>query len=543
ACVVPISSEVGGLKEEAVLHALEPLLGSTSPGKIGHNLKEDCVLLRRHGIKLEGLLFDTMVGSYLLNPGRGTHTVERIAAEFLGESRELQATGTDGGKSSGGLERIDGDRAGEIALARARVVRRLAPEILRRLREANLEPLFSSLELPLVGILAEMELRGILVDDGKLRSLTVDLEKALSEKAAIIHDLAKEEFNIQSPRQLASVLFDKLGLPVLKKTKSGPSTDMSVLEELAVQHRIAEEVMVYRTLAKLKGTYADTLPTLIHPDTGRIHTSYNQAVTATGRLSSSDPNLQNIPIRTETGRIIRRAFIAPARHVLLSADYSQIELRILAHFSADEHLVEAFQAGADVHLRTAAEMLNVPPHEVTQEMRRQAKTINFGIIYGMGPYGLARRLRISNKMAKAAIEQYFDRYRGVKQFIESTIEKARDAGYTETLLGRRRWIPELKSRNFTVRQQGERLAVNTPIQGTAADLIKKSMIDVHQKLRQRGLKTAMLLQVHDELVFEVPEDYVDDAVPEIRKLMCQAASLDAPLEVDIGVGRNWDEAH
>jgi DNA polymerase-1 len=318
---------------------------------------------------------------------------------------------------------------------------------------------------------------------------------------------------------------------------------MRVLEELALVHPLAEQVLAYRSLAKLKGTYADALPKLIHPETGRIHTSYNQTVTATGRLSSSDPNLQNIPIRSEEGRKIRSAFIAAPGHVLLSADYSQIELRILAHYSRDEHLMEAFHTGVDVHQHTASEMFNIPAAAVTPEMRRQAKTINFGIIYGMSAFGLAQRLRITNKLAKMAIDQYFTRYKGVKAFIQSVIETARRVGYSETLLGRRRAIPELHSRNHTVRQQGERLAINTPIQGTAADLIKKAMIDVDRAIKKSGLKTVMLLQVHDELVFEVPAEESEKARNLIRDEMETVWDLSVPLRVDMGSGRNWAEAH
>jgi len=330
---------------------------------------------------------------------------------------------------------------------------------------------------------------------------------------------------------------------VVKKTKSGPSTDMAVLEELALEHPIADHVLVFRTLAKLKGTYADALGKLINRRTGRIHTSYNQTVAATGRLSSSDPNLQNIPIRTEEGRKIRSAFIPAPGWLLLSADYSQIELRILAHCSKDEHLLEAFRDDEDIHRRTAAEMFGVSPIEVTPEMRRQAKTINFGIIYGMGPFGLARRLRISTKTARTAIDKYFQGYRGVRRFIDTTIELARRLGYSETLLGRRRFIPELQSRNKTIQQLGERLAINTPLQGTAADLIKKAMIDAEDALSGSGLRTVMLLQVHDELVFETPREELAAAQELVRRVMEDVWKLDVPLKVELGWGDNWAEAH
>jgi DNA polymerase I len=531
------------LSKTEVLQALGPLLNAARPKKIGQNLKYEWIVLKRHGIELAGIGFDTMVASYLLDPGNRTHGLDRIAAELLGETMISYSDVTGSGKEQVGFARTDVVKAAEYACEDAETTWRLVPVLRDNLRHANMETLYDSIEVPLLEVLARMEYRGILVDGGKLESLSIDFEKALDQRVGMIYELAGQEFNIQSPKQLAAVLFERLGLPVIKKTKTGPSTDVSVLEDLAGEHPVVEQVLAYRGLAKLKGTYLDALPRLIHPDTGRIHTSYNQTVTATGRLSSSDPNLQNIPIRSEEGRKIRQAFVAAPGHVLMSADYSQIELRILAHYSQDEHLMEAFQAGADIHTRTAAEMLGIPPLGVTPEMRRQAKMINFGIIYGMGAYGLARRLRISNKVAKAAIERYFEGYKGVKRFIETAIAAARDRGYSESFLGRRRAIPELHSRNRTIRQQGERLAVNTPIQSTAADLIKKAMIDIDGVLRDKGLGTAMLLQVHDELVFEVPMEELDSVRELVRDKMEQVWILSVPLKVDVGWGENWAKAH
>jgi DNA polymerase I len=541
---VPLTApREGGLSCQQVLDALKPVLGESEFGKIGHNLKSDRIALRRKGIALEGIIFDTMVASYLLGPGQHALGPARITGEDLEDTvAPLQ------GPKAKGQERHPSsplDAASTAASVCEGVERtwRLAPMLQKRLREADQEQLFASIELPLIEVLAEMEYRGIQVDGGKLESLAADFEKIMSRKAATIYDLAKEEFNVQSPKQLSIILFEKLGLPVVKKTKSGPSTDSSVLEELALAHPIVEHILSYRTLAKLKGTYADVLPRLIHPETQRIHTSFNQTVTATGRLSSSDPNLQNIPIRSEEGRKIRETFIPSPGHVLLSADYSQIELRILAHFSKDEHLIEAFDTGGDVHRQTASEMYNIPQHEVTSEMRRQAKTINFGIIYGMGAFGLARRLGISRQIARGIIERYFDRYRGVRCYIDAVIESARKVGYSETLLGRRRSLPELSSRNHTIRQQGERLAINSPIQGSAADLIKKAMIDVYHALKDQGLATAMLLQVHDELVFEVPEGELEAARTLILEKMENVWELAVPLKVDLGWGENWARAH
>jgi DNA polymerase I len=517
-------------------------LGQKQLAKIGEDLKSASMILERHGLPLAASSFDTMLASYLIQPGTQSPRLERSAAEYLGESifaetptAETPATGDDSsGKPSG---------AALAACARAEILWRLAPVLRRKLEENGLWDLFQDIEMPLIEVLAAMEVRGILVDAGKLEGLSADFQKSLDREASVIYDLAKEEFNIQSPKQLAYILFEKLGLRVVKKTKTGPSTDVSVLEELALEHPVPEHILTYRSIAKLKGTYVDSLPRLIHPQTGRIHTSYNQTVTSTGRLSSSDPNLQNIPIRTEEGRKIRQAFVAPPGHLLFSADYSQIELRILAHYSGDQRLKEAFRSGLDVHAHTAAEMFNISPMDVTPEMRRQAKMINFGIIYGMSAFGLAQRLHITPKIAKAAIDRYFQRYSGVKAHIEASIESARERGYAETLLGRRRAIPELQSRNHTVRQQGERLAVNTPIQGTAADLIKKAMIEIHGALRATGMKTAMLLQVHDELVFETPLDELDQIKEMVRNKMEGVWPIAVPLKVDLGWGANWAEAH
>ncbi len=568
---VPLApSDVEGQAPALFQHeteALKSLLSRPEIGKFGHDLKRAWVVFKKHGFQIEGIAFDTMVASYLLHPGQNTHQLERLVGEHLGEAHGIPSAGTDTGsnhqaQATGAAlpafpneESRTGPRdpnplsllhtlptAGPACDSAERIWR-LVPVLDHQLRETGQEGLFFSLELPLIGILSAMEYRGILVDTRKLESLSVDLEKAMNRKASRIYKLAREEFNIQSPKQLAGILFGKLGLPVVKKTKSGPSTDSIVLEELAALHPIAEQILSYRTLAKLKGTYADVLPRLIDPETGRIHTCFNQAVTATGRLSSSEPNLQNIPIRSEEGRKIREAFIPSPGHVLLSADYSQIELRILAHFSKDEHLLEAFHTDSDVHRQTAAEMYNIPHHDVTPEMRRQAKTINFGIIYGMGAFGLARRLGISRQMAGGIIERYFQRYQGVKRYIDKAVEEARESGYTRTLFGRRRPVPELGSRNLTVRQQGERLAINSPIQGSAADLIKKAMIDVDAALKQHQSAATMVLQVHDELVFEVPETELDAARELILEKMEQVCELLVPVKVDLGWGRDWAQAH
>jgi len=525
------------------LRGLEPVLGAKTVSKAGHNLKFQWIVLKRYGIDLQSMTFDTMIASYLLDPGSQTHATERICSEHLDEDICSYEDLTGRGKKQVSFAEIDFEKAVDYACRGVETCWRLVPVLRQKLEENNLKNLYESIELPLTEVLARMEYTGILVDREILQDLSIEFEKALDQKAALIYQIAGDEFNIQSPKQLAHILFDKMGLRVLKKTKSGPSTDTSVLEELALEHPVAEQVLVYRTLSKLKGTYADALPKLVHPDTGRIHTSFNQAVTATGRLSSSNPNLQNIPIRSEEGRRIRQAFIAAPGNILISADYSQIELRVLAHYSGDRNLTDSFRNDEDVHRRTAAEIFGVTADEVSAEMRRQAKMINFGIAYGMSPFGLAQRLRISTKIAKAAIDRYFERYSGVRDFIDSVIRKARDQGYTETLLGRRRPIPELQSRNYSIRQLGERLAINTPIQGTAADLIKKAMVDIGLRLKKENLGVQMLLQVHDELLFEASSDQRTPVEDLIRESMENVWEIDVPLKVDIGCGSNWTEAH
>ncbi len=531
------------LTASEALQGLSPILGAGTPAKAGHNLKSQWIALKRHGIELEAMAFDAMLASYLLDPGGQTHALERIGAEHLGETINSYEDICGRGKGQVSFADVDFDRAVDYACCDVVTCWRLVPVLRQKLEEKKLRELYESIELPLCEVLARMEFRGILVDSEKLEDLSIEFEKALDQKAALIYGLADEEFNIQSPKQLGYILFDKLGLREIKRTKSGPSTDTSVLEELAVEHPVVEQVLSYRTLSKLKGTYADALPKLVRKDTGRIHTSFNQAVTATGRLSSSNPNLQNIPIRSEEGRRIRRAFIAAPGNMLMSADYSQIELRVLAHYSGDRSLIEAFENNEDVHSRTAAEIFGVPLTQVSPEMRRQAKMINFGIAYGMSPFGLSQRLRISTKTAKAAIDRYFERYSGVRRFIDEAIRRARDLGYAETLLGRRRAIPELQSRNFTTRQLGERLAINTPVQGTAADLIKKAMIDISLALTEQKLGAQMLLQVHDELLFEVPIEERAPAEQLIRQKMEQVRRLDVHLKVEIGWGADWTEAH
>jgi DNA polymerase-1 len=422
----------------------------------------------------------------------------------------------------------------------------MAKDVLRpRLQEIGLTDLMENVEMPLVPVLLRMEMQGTCVDIGRLHELSKSFEHQLEALEASIYGLAGEEFNIKSSQQLGNILFNKLSLPVLKKTKkkTGYSTDVDVLTRLAEEHEMPALVLKHRTLTKLKSTYADALIDLVHPETGRIHTSYNQTVTATGRLSSSDPNLQNIPIRTEEGMEIRRAFVPRKGWRLVSADYSQVELRILAHYSDDQILIDAFIRDEDIHTRTASEVFQVSPSEITTELRRQAKAINFGIIYGMSAYGLSKQLGLSHKMAKTYIDNYFSRYEGVKRFIDETLVEVHRLKQTSTLLGRIRLLPDISSANINVRQAAERTAINTPIQGSAADLIKLAMIHIDHAFRDKKLKSAMLLSVHDELVFEVPPDELDTVTHLVKEIMEDIWDLKVPLKVNVAAGENWAEAH
>ncbi len=536
----------GTLKDEFIRHFKE-ILESKDISKYGQNLKYEMVVFKKWGIEIPEVSFDTMVASYLLEPGQHAHKLKWIAEKYLGETMKTydEVTTVEEGskKRQVAFYEIPLQKAAEYAGADAEVVQRLIPLLKKKLEEEELYELYEKIELPLVKVLAEMEYHGVLVDAERLRDLSKELAIRLEEQEERIYRIVGEPFNIQSPKQLSYILFEKLKLPPIKKTKTGLSTDMLVLEELALHHPIAQEILAYRTLAKLKNTYVDKLPELINPVTKRIHTSYNQTVTATGRLSSSNPNLQNIPVRTEEGRRIREAFIPAEGFKLLSADYSQIELRIFAHYSGDDGLIEAFERGEDIHKRTASEIFRVSYDDVTPDMRRQAKTINFGIIYGMGPYKLSKTLGISQSEAKQIIERYFERYKGVKAFTENIVKEAGKKGYVKTLFGRKRWIPEIQSKNKTVAQQGERLAINTVIQGTAADIIKKAMVDIYEAFRREKLRSRLILQVHDELVFEVAEDELSIVPQLVKDLMERACTLKVSLLVEFGFGDNWASAH
>ena len=525
------------------LAELRLLLADKVVEKSGHNIKHDILVLRREGIPVEGFDFDAMLASYLLDPGRRSHAVDALAIEFLQRSTISYDQVIGKGKQQVSFDRVPISTARDYSAAAADVNGELRRLLEPQLTHAGADRLLRDVELPLVGVLAEMQWTGIGVDVPWLHSLKTRFARERSVAEEAIYETAGERFNINSNRQLATILFERMGLPVRKKTTTGPSTDASVLQQLADEGNVLPAlIMEYREFAKLESTYLDTLPGLVNPATGRLHTSYNQAVAATGRLASSDPNLQNIPIRRELGKAIRRGFVPQAGWKLVAADYSQIELRLLAHLSGDSAFVDAFTSGGDIHRQTASIIFGIDIDAVTPEMRGSAKTINFATIYGQGAHALSQQLKVEHAEAKEFIETYFLRFAGIRTFLDATVATAREKGYVETILGRRRYIPELKDRNFNIRAFGERTAQNSPIQGSAADMIKVAMIRVHNDLRARGLKSKMLLQVHDELVFEAPIDEVGSLVTLVRSAMTNAVPLRVPLVVDIGVGDNWLDA-
>ncbi len=533
------------LSRKLILDRLRLLLENRSIPKVGQNIKYDWIVLARHGISLSGETFDTMVASYLINPTKRAHNLDQIAMDFLGYKTTTYQEVAGKGMGVKDFSEVEVETAAPYACEDADITL-MAGDVLRgRVEDIGLSELMEKVEMPLVPVLVGMEMRGIRVDTGMLRDLSKSFERQLDALEGSIHALAGEAFNINSSQQLSRVLFEKLQLPTQKKTKkkTGYSTDVDVLTALAEEHELPAMILRHRSLAKLKSTYTDALIGLVHPDTGRIHTSFNQTMTATGRLSSSDPNLQNIPIRTEEGRRIRQAFLPEEGWALLSADYSQVELRILAHLSEDPTLIDAFLKEEDIHTRTASEVFNVAPDQVTPELRRQAKAINFGIVYGMSPFGLSQQLGISQKMAKTYIDHYFSRYPGVRAFLDRTVELARGAGRTSTLMGRIRLLPEIGSSNHNQRQFAERTAINTPIQGTAADLLKVSMIRIDERLRRERRRAAMLLTVHDELVFEVPPGEIEAVRKLVKEEMEGVQDLKAPLKVNLAQGQNWAEAH
>jgi DNA polymerase I len=526
--------------ESEEMKPLRELLEDATIKKAAQNAKYDLLVLRRHGVTLRGLDFDTMLASYLLDPGRRSHGLDVLALEFLDHTMISYAELCGKGRSAVPFDECPIAAARDYSCEDADMTLRLRSIFELQLESAQVHSLLANVEIPLVNVLAEMEWTGITIDLEWFGSLKERFRKEREVVERQIYETAGIEFNINSNLQLREILFTKLGLPVLKKTSTGPSTDATVLQELADRgHVLPELLMEYRELSKLENTYLDALPELVNPATGRLHTSFNQTVASTGRLSSSDPNLQNIPIRRELGRDIRRGFVPRRGWLLVAADYSQIELRLLAHLSRDMAFMEAFNAGGDIHRQTAAIIFDVPIENVTSEMRARAKTINFATIYGQGAHALSRQLKIDHAEARAFIARYFERFKGVRSYLDGMVEFAREHGYVQTVFGRRRYIPELREKNFSIRAFGERTAANSPIQGSAADLIKIAMIAIDARLREQQLAAKMLLQVHDELVFEAPPDEVQRLQTLVRHEMENAARLSVPLIVDIGVGANW----
>jgi len=549
AAYVPLAHDYEGapaqLSRDDVLAQLKPLLEDAQQAKLGQNLKYDMSVLARYDIHMRGIAFDTMLESYVLDSTASRHDMDTLALKHLSHKTIHYEDIAGKGAKQLTFNEIEIDKAATYAAEDADITFRLHETLWPRLQQTpSLVSVFREIEMPLVPVLSRIERRGVLLDVDMLKQQSREFEKRLLELEREAHKEAGEVFNLGSPKQLQAILFDKLGLPVISKTPKGQaSTAESVLQELAHDYALPELILEHRSLSKLKSTYTDKLPQMVDPETGRVHTSYHQAVAATGRLSSTDPNLQNIPVRNEAGRRIRQAFIAAPGHKFLAADYSQIELRIMAHLSQDEGLLKAFAAGEDIHRATAAEVFGVEPGKVSSEMRRSAKAINFGLIYGMSAFGLARQLDIERGMAQQYIDLYFARYPGVKAYMDETRERARQQGYVETVFGRRLYLPEIKASNMARRQYAERTAINAPMQGTAADIIKRAMIELDGVIEKSKLDIHMIMQVHDELVFEVADDIVEQASDIITNSMVSAASLAVPLIVDVGIGNNWDEAH
>jgi DNA polymerase-1 len=549
AAYVPVGHDCPGaphqLDRDKVLAELKPLLEDMTKAKLGHHLKTDAHVLANYGIALNGPRFDTMLESYVLNSVATRHDMDSTVAKYLGmKTIQFEDVAGKGAKQIA-FNQVDVDRAAEYSAEDADVTLRLHEALWRQLEaQPRLREVYETIEQPLAPVLFRMERCGVLVDRELLKNQSAELAARMLELQQQAHAEAGGEFNVDSPKQLQEILFGKLGIPVTRKTPTGqPSTAEDVLEELAATYPLPKLILEYRGVAKLKSTYTDKLPLQIDRETGRIHTSYHQAVAATGRLSSTDPNLQNIPIRTPEGRRIRQAFIAAPGHSLIAADYSQIELRIMAHLSADQNLLRAFAEDRDVHQATAAEVFSVPLDAVSTDQRRSAKAINFGLMYGMSAFGLGRQLGISRGEAQKYMDLYFERYPGVRRYMEETRRQAREVGFVETVFGRRLYLPEIQSRNQALRQYAERSAINAPMQGTAADIIKRAMIEVDAWLQSSGAPARLIMQVHDELILEVEDSATQTLVGQLLTHMSRAAQLAVPLKVDVGVGRNWDEAH
>ncbi|MGB6308388.1 MAG: DNA polymerase I, partial [Steroidobacteraceae bacterium] len=549
AAYLPLGHDYAGaphqLDAAKVLAAFKPLLEDPARPKLGHHLKYDAHVLANYGIELAGQRFDSMLESYVLNSVATRHDMDSAAEKYLGIKTIRYEDVTGKGAKQISFNQVDVDRAAEYSAEDADVTLQLHLHLWPQIEALpSLRSVYETIEQPLVPVLYRMERTGVLVDRELLKIQSSELAARMQELQAQAHAEAGGVFNVDSPKQLQEILFGKLGIPVMRKTPTGqPSTAEDVLEELAATYPLPKLILEYRGVAKLKSTYTDNLPAQIDAATGRIHTSYHQAVAATGRLSSTDPNLQNIPIRTQEGRRIRQAFIAPPGHSLVAADYSQIELRIMAHLSGDASLLQAFAEDRDIHQATAAEVFATPLSAVSADQRRSAKAINFGLMYGMSAFGLARQLAIGRGEAQKYMDLYFERYPGVKRYMEETRRQARETGFVETVFGRRLYLPEIQSRNQALRQYAERSAINAPMQGTAADIIKRAMIAVDGWLQESRIRARLIMQVHDELILEVADEAVESLVGQLRYHMAQAAKLQVPLRVDIGVGRNWDQAH
>lgn len=546
ACYIPFAHKYIDapiqLDREMVFSKLKPIFENKAVKKCGHNIKYDFIVMANEGVSIKGIDFDTMIASYVLNPSNRVHGLDDLSMEYFGHQNLTYKEIVGVGNKEIGFDEVNVAQATEYAAEDSDMTWRLRAKLEPQLKGDMLK-LYNEIELPLLEVLAEVERNGVYVDQSHLTKLASKIEKKLAVLKKDIFKLAGEDFNLNSPKQLSEVLFVKLKLPVVKKTKTGYSTDVSVLEQLAIDHKLPDKILSYRQLSKLKSTYIDALPCEIFTNTGRVHTSFNQTITATGRLSSSNPNLQNIPIRSDMGKEIRKAFMAEGDCMLLSADYSQIELRILAHLSMDIALKSSFAKGEDIHSRTAAEIFGCSLDEVDEDSRRMAKAVNFGIVYGLSAFGLSRQLKISQRDAKDFIGRYFHLYSKVKNYMEKAVTNARKTGYTLTLFNRRRYLPELKSKNRQVRESAERIAINSPIQGSAADLIKIAMIRLSNNIKDMELKSKMILQVHDELVFECPVKEKTIIESLVRKDMEGACKLSVPLVVDMGWGKNWNDAH
>ncbi len=532
-----------GVSTKEAVKILKPVFESGKIRKVGQNLKYDMLVLSNYDIRTRGVEFDSMVAAYIVNQD-GQHNLDALAKEYLKYKPVSIEELIGKGKNQKNMREVSPETVAEYSGEDADIALQLAEILRKKLEKSNLLGLCEKMEFPLIEVLAEIERTGVKIDTEILAQISKELERMIENTGDEVYKLAGTEFNINSPKQLGEILFNRMKLAPTKKTKTGFSTDVFVLEELSAENPIAEKILAYRKLTKLKSTYVDALPALINPRTGRVHTSFNQTVAATGRLSSSDPNLQNIPIRGEMGKEIRKAFVPGEKGwVMMSADYSQIELRVMAHICKDEGLTEAFQKHEDIHRTTASKVFGVAPDKVTQDMRRKAKEVNFGLLYGIGPYGLKIRLRISQGEAKEVIDTYFRRFPRVREYIDGTLGFARKHGYVETLLGRRRYLSNINSKNSAVRMAEERQAINMPIQGTAADMIKLAMVAIFREMEKLKMRSRMILQVHDELVFEAPKDEVKKLEALVREEMKSALKLSVPVEVDVGVGPNWLDAH